>query len=131
MSLKRLAGAVLSAACVWLAMSVSPGVAADPEESVRPTLDKMLKAIQANDYAAFVADASDTFKAAMTEQTFAKVNAMFAPRMKKRFECSYLGELKQQGSQVTLWKLAFKDRGDDVLAKLVLKNGKVAGFWLQ
>ena len=41
------------------------------------------------------------------------------------------GQLKQQGCQVHLWKLVFKDGGDDTLAKLVLKDGRVAGFWLQ
>lgn len=30
-----------------------------------------------------------------------------------------------------LWKLVYKDAGDDTLAKFVLKDGKIAGFWLQ
>jgi hypothetical protein len=51
--------------------------------------------------------------------------------MKKGYECVRLGELTQQGCRVLLWKLAYKDGGDDTLAKLVLKDGKVAGFWLQ
>ena len=59
------------------------------------------------------------------------VSNQLAPRMKKGYECSYLGDLKQQGFHVLLWKLMFKDGGDDTLAKLALKDGKVAGFWLQ
>jgi hypothetical protein len=118
-------------ALVWLALSASLGIAADTAESVRPTLDKLLKAIEANDYAAFVADATEAVKTKLTKPMLEEVSAQYAPRMKKGFECTFLGELKQQGCQVTLWKLAFKDVGDDTLAKLVMKDGKVAGFWLQ
>ncbi|MEH2102821.1 MAG: hypothetical protein V7K76_24360 [Nostoc sp.] len=41
-----------------------------------------------------------------------------------------MGNLKQQGYQVYLWKLTFLDGGDDVLARLSLKDGKIGGFWL-
>jgi hypothetical protein len=62
---------------------------------------------------------------------FEGVSTLLSPRMKKGYDTAYLGQLKQQGCQVYLWKLVFKDGGDDTLAKLVLKDGKVAGFWLQ
>lgn len=117
--------------CVCLAWSVSVGMAANPEEEVRPVLDKLLKAVEANDYESFVADGTDAVKAGLTKQMLEGVSNQIAPRMKKGYTCSYLGELKQQGCQVYLWKLAYKDGGDDTLAKLVLKDGKVAGFWLQ
>jgi hypothetical protein len=51
--------------------------------------------------------------------------------MKKGYTCSRLEELTQQGGRVLLWKLTYKDGGDDTLAKLVLEDRKVAGFWLQ
>ena len=34
-------------------------------------------------------------------------------------------------AQVTLWKLSFKDGGDDALATLSLKDGKVGGYWIK
>jgi uncharacterized protein YbaR (Trm112 family) len=94
-------------------------------------LDKLLKATEANDYDNFVADGTDVFKAGITKQMLQGVSDQISTRMKKGYECAYLGELSQQGRRVLLSKLVFKDGGDDTLAKLVLKDGKVAGFWLQ
>ena len=46
-------------------------------------------------------------------------------------QTTYLCQLKQAGYQVHLWKMTFKDDSDDQIARLVLKDGKVAGFFLQ
>ena len=100
-------------------------------EPARLVLDKLLKAVEANDYESFVADGTDAVKAGLTKQMLEGVSNQLSPRLKKGYTCSYLGELKQQGCQVYLWKLTYKDGEDDTLAKLVLKDGKVAGFWLQ
>ncbi len=112
-------------------MFVSVCTAGSTVEPARPTLDKLLKAVEANDYESFVADGTDAVKAALTKQMLEGVSAQLAPRMQKGYTISSLGELKQQGCQVYLWKLTYEDHGDDTLAKLVLKDGKVAGFWLQ
>jgi hypothetical protein len=131
MNIRSVIAAVSGVVCVWLALAATTCFAAEPAESGRPVLDKLLKATEANDYDSFVADGTDIFKAALTKQMLQGVSAQLSPRMKKGYQCSYLGELNQQGCRVLLWKLAFKDGGDDTLAKLVLKDGKVAGFWLQ
>jgi hypothetical protein len=131
MNWKRLMIAMFGVACVCLALTDSLCRAGNPSEPGRPILDKLLKAIEANDYTTFVEDGSDAFKAGLTKQMLQGVSNQLSPRMKKGYDCSYLGELKQQGYQVLLWKLTYKDGGDDTLAKLVLKDGKVAGFWLQ
>jgi uncharacterized protein YbaR (Trm112 family) len=102
-----------------------------PTSPGRAVLDKLLKATEANDYDTIVADGTDVFKGTLTRQMLEGVSAQISPRMKKGYRCTYLGELSQRGCQVFLWKLAFKDAGDDTLARLVLKDGKVAGFWLQ
>ena len=120
-----------AAVCVCMALSASPCAAGTAAESARPVLDKLLKAVEANDYASFVADGTDAVKAGLTRQMLQGVSAQMAPRMTEGYETTCLGELRQQGCQVHLWKLAYKDGGDDTLAKLALKDGKVAGFWLQ
>jgi hypothetical protein len=51
--------------------------------------------------------------------------------MKKGYKVVTLGTLNQQGCQVYLRKLIFKDGNDDILARLALRDGKVAGFWFQ
>ena len=131
MLVRRFAMAVLGAAWLCLGLTAPACRAATPEEVGRPVIERLLKAIQANDYAGFVADADNHFKATLTKEMLAGVSGLFAPRLQKGYECTFLGELKQQGTQVQLWKLAFKDSGDDILAKLALKNNQVAGFWLQ
>ena len=131
MNAKRFLAAVLSVTCMYLTLAAAPCMAADPVGPSRPILDKLLKAVEANDYDSFVADGSDAFKAGLTRQMLQGVSSQLAPRLKKGYDCFHLGELKQQGYQVYLWKLTYKDGGDDTLAKLVLKDGKVAGFWLQ
>lgn len=128
MNAKRL---VMVAICGFWALSAAVCLAAGPEDSARPVLDKLLEAVVANDYDGFVADGTAEVKAAMTKQMLEGVSAQMAPRMKKGYDATYLGELKQSGCKVYLWKLAYKDGGDDILAKLSIKEGKVAGFLLQ
>jgi len=128
MNAKRL---VMAAICGVMTLSAVVCLAAGAEDSARPVLDKLLKAVQANDYGSFVADGTAEVKAALTEQMLEGVSAQIAPRLKKGYGATYLGELKQSGCQVYLWKLTYKDGGDDTLAKLALKDGKVAGFLLQ
>jgi len=130
MNTRRITAVVSSVVCIWLALS-SACFAAETAEPGRPILDKLLKAIEANDHDSFVADGDPVFKAALTKEMLEAVSAQFSPRMKKGYQYSYLGELSQQGCRVLLWKLVFKDGGDDTLAKLVLKDGKVAHIWLQ
>jgi hypothetical protein len=112
-------------------LAASAGMAANSDEPVRPVLDKLLKAVEANDYKSFVADGTAPFKTGITKQIFEGVSAQMIPRMKKGYTCFYLGELKQQGMSVYLWKLVYKDGESDTLVKLVLTGDKVAGFSLQ
>jgi hypothetical protein len=117
--------------CVLLGLAVRHCLATDPTEPGRSTLDKLLKAVESNDYDNFVADGTDVFKAALTKPMLQGVSGQLAPRLKQGYACTYLGELKQQGCRVLLWKLTFKDGGDDTLATLALKDTAVAGFRLQ
>jgi ABC-type oligopeptide transport system substrate-binding subunit len=94
-------------------------------------LNKILNAVEDNDLNSFVADGDNQFKAAITKQMFDGLNAMISPRMKNGYKVILLGTLNQQGCKIYLRKLVFKDGGDDILARLVLQNGKVAGFWFQ
>jgi hypothetical protein len=117
-------------ACAILT-SITYAAAEETESNEEAILKKLLTAVEVGDYDSFVADGDAAFKAALTMQMFEGVSEQLAFRMQGGYDTFYLGELNQQGCQVYLWKLVFKDGGDDTLAKLVLKDGKVAGFWLQ
>ena len=112
-------------AATGLARAVKDSSAADI------ILTKILHAVENNDLSGFVADGDNQFKAAITKQMFDGLNAMLAPRMKKGYKVVTLGTLNQQGCQVYLRKLIFKDCNDDILARLALRDSKVAGFWFQ
>ena len=131
MNARRMIMRVSSLVCLGLALSALSCLAGETVEPGRATLDKLLRAVEANDYVGFVSDGSDAFKAGITKPMLQGVSGQLSMRMKKGYACSFLGELTQQGCRVLLWRLAYKDGGDDTLAKLVFKDGKVAGFWLQ
>ena len=104
--------------------------AAEPPPGAQAASDKLLAAIAAGDYASFVADGDAAFKGLRKEQ-FDAVAAQLGPRFKSGYEATYLGEMNQRGYQVTLWRLRFKAGGDDALATLSLKDGKVGGYWIK
>ena len=143
----------LSFICIGVALAASPLVFAQPEraprteppkiealpaklpdKAVQDVLLALLAAIEADDYANFARAINDEFKASLTNKVFAEVVASLAPRLDKGYDITYMGELNKGGFKVTVWKLVFKDKGDDVLVTLSIKGGKVeekvGGFYL-
>ena len=105
--------------------------AATDGPSTERTLDTLLTAIATNNYDILVSNAAPALKTRITKETFAQVSTQLSPRLKKGYKPQYLGSLKQQGVEVFLWKITFQDGGDDMLARMVIQEGKVAGFWFQ
>lgn len=99
--------------------------------STERTVNTLLTEIAANNYDALVANAAPALKSRITRETFTQVSTQLSPRLKKGYNLQYLGSLKQQGVEVFLWKITYQDGGDDMLAKLVIQEGRVAGFWFQ
>ena len=105
--------------------------AATDGPSAEGTVHSLLAAIATNNYNAMVANATPTLKTRITQETFTQVSTQLSPRLKKGYKLQYLGSLKQQGVEVFLWKITYTDGGDDMLSRLVMQEGKVAGFWFQ
>jgi hypothetical protein len=101
-----------------------------PEQSVEKVFTNLMGAIANNDYEKFIAEGNTGFQDAITKEMFTPVSEELADRLKAGYSTVFLGELKQQNYQVYVWKLTFKDGGDDFLARMSLKDGKVDGFWL-
>lgn len=104
---------------------------ATTEEQAGATFKKLLEAQAAKDYAAFVADGTDALKAALSQAQFEGAADYLGKRFKDGYDTKCLGELKQQGCQVFLFKIECKDGGDDLLATLALKDDKVAGIYFK
>jgi hypothetical protein len=114
--------------CMCIALLAGNCFGAEPDDQALAA-KKLLTAIEANDYDSFIAQGEPAFKVIFTKQLFLDVSAQLAPRMKKGYDSLYLGSFKRQGYVIYLWKLIYKDSGDDTLAFVSLKNGAVAGFW--
>ncbi len=112
--------------CALLFFSVSAFAAT--EEQAGLTFKKLLEAQASKNYSDFVADATDTLKAALSQTQFAAAADILGKRFKDGYDTKSLGELNQRGCQVFLYKLQCKDGGDDILATMVLKDDKVAGI---
>ena len=119
------------AATLALAALISPAFAATEGPATEGTMNTLLTAISGGNYDALIANAAPALKQRITRETFNQVSAQISPRLKKGYTLQYLGNLRQQGVDVYLWKITFKDGGDDMLSKLVLLDNKVAGFWFQ
>jgi hypothetical protein len=124
---------LLIGSALILVLIASPTVdgGGGPDAAVKKTFEKMIDALQANDRDAFLADATDQVKEALTPEAMDVLHKNLGSRLKKGFTPTYLTQLKQAKHQVHLWKVAFKDDGDDVLIRVAFKDGKVGGFFAQ
>ena len=95
------------------------------------TLTQLMQAISQNDYKAFIASGNAQFKSGITKQAFESVVNQVGSIIRGGYKATYLTELYQQGNKVPVWKISYEKNSDDMLAKLVLIDNKVAGFWLQ
>jgi len=119
----------LSIFCAMI-LSASSAFAADVPAEAKNASDKLVTALVNSDYDAFVADGDAAFKG-LKKEMFDSVCKQLSARFKSGYEVTWLGELKQTGYAVSLWKFTFKDGGDDMLGTLSLKDGKVGGFWIK
>jgi hypothetical protein len=113
-----------------IAEQVGQAQSGQPKKAVEASFTNLITAIKENNYDKFVSEGNSAFKEGITKQMFTQLSAQLAPRINKGYSIVFLGELKQQGYQVYLWKLKFKDGGDDSLARLSIKDRKVGGFFL-
>ncbi len=71
------------------------------------------------------------FQTDITPAMFSGFSAQFAPRLKRGYTTTFVTQLRQDGYSVYVWKVEFKDGGDDLLFTLAVKDGKVGGFFLR
>ncbi|MFH0954000.1 MAG: hypothetical protein V1873_06690 [Verrucomicrobiota bacterium] len=118
---------------VALALLGLTAAAQAPERDTSPEgiMKRLLTALEVNNYTGFVSEGDAEFEAGFTRYMVETMGLQLGRRMKKGYDLQLLGELKQQGCMVYLWKMTYKDGLDDALIKLVLRGGKVAAFWIQ
>lgn len=106
-------------------------LAAQPAGTAQaPIVSRLLKAIAQDSYAGFIVDGTPEFAAISPEQ-FDSVAAQVGSRLSDGYRAEYLGKIRKQGQEISVWKVVFDDGGDDMLATLSVAGGKVSGFFLQ
>ncbi|NYE24656.1 hypothetical protein [Pigmentiphaga litoralis] len=91
----------------------------------------LLAAIQAKDYQQFVGLGNANF-GKLDKAAFDAVSTQLSPRLQAGYTADRLTQYQQQGYEFSLWKISFKDNGDDIIATLnVARDGKVGGFVLR
>ena len=120
-------------AVVLLAALAAPVVVAAQQApaEIEATLKQMLAATENRKLDAFVAQGDASFRTDITPPMFNGYSAQVGPRLKKGYTTTFLSTLRQEGYVVYIWKLEFKDGGDDMLFSLAIKDGKVGGFFLR
>ena len=101
--------------------------AAEPPADAQKASNKLLAAVMAEDFPAFIADSAGALQK-VEKKLFTAVSDQLRPRLKSGYTATYLGDLNQNGYQVTLWRLRFTDGGDDALVTLKRKGGKNYGY---
>ena len=124
---KHLKYPILVAAALFTAFSAY----AEPDPATQAIFRNLIAATVSNNYDGFIGECDAAMKAALTKPMLEGVSQQIAPRAKLGYDAKYLGDLNQHGFTVHLWRLRFKDGGDDVLATLSVKEGKAGGFYLR
>ena len=126
MNMNRFLPFAIVVALLW---SITPAQA-EPDPTVQAIFKNLMAAVVADDHDKFLVDCNDVMKEMLTPEKLTSVSGQIAPRAKGGYASDYLSELNQRGYTVHLWRLRFKDGGDDILATLSMKDGKVGGFFL-
>jgi hypothetical protein len=126
------------AICLLLAAAVP--ARAQSSKTPDELLKGFLAAVQANSYegmvAPLVAEGGEIAAAlekpdqkAANMLALEKINRALAPRLAKGYAAVPLGKLKYRGHEVHLWKLEYRDGGDDDLAYgIVTMDGRFRSF---
>jgi hypothetical protein len=112
-------------------MTATVAFAEEAPQDANSIVKTLLTATESGNYSEFQQQGDPAFQAGITKDMFSKVSEQLAPVLKGGYDLSFLTSLTQQGYNVYLWKITPKTGKDQFVAKLVVKNGKASGFWIQ
>jgi hypothetical protein len=94
---------------------------------VQRLVTKMIDAVVAESYDAFLADADANLKRQLSRQQFEGLCGLYTQPLKKGYKLEYFGHLKQRGYVVHVWKASTTGAQDEALIRMAVKDGKVGG----
>ena len=113
-----------------LILSTLPAFAADPAPEVDAAFRQILTATIENDYDKFITGTDTAIQATLKKEDLAVVSMKIRSRVEKGYTLFYFGSYQASGHIVHLWKIMFQAGGDDVLATMSRKDGRISGFYL-
>jgi hypothetical protein len=116
------------ALCLTLAPGKPALAAPVAPAGVERVLVRMIEAVKAQSYDDFLTDADAQLKSNLSRQQFEGLCGLYTAPLRKGYRFEYLGQLRQRGMPVYLWKIAVVDGQDEALIRLVMKDGKAYGF---
>ena len=122
-------GAAVAICLVLAAQKPALATPAAPAGAER-VLVKMIEAVKAQSYEDFLTDADAQLKSNLSRQQFEGICGLYTAPLRKGYRLEYLGQLRQRGAFVYLWKITVVDGQDETLIRFVMKDGKVSGFWV-
>ena len=90
--------------------------------------DRIVGAIGANDRAEFLKDCTDDMRRAVTPELWHEIR-LVAPHVNAGYKQTHLRRSEEQGCEVNVWKLTFKDGSSDLMLRVVTRGGELAGLW--
>jgi hypothetical protein len=128
---KRYTLTCLAAVALYLTVVGASNAAPSAPRGTEAMLVRMIEAVKAESYDAFLTDANAHLKSQLTRQQFEGICGLYTAPLRKGYRLEYLGQLRQQGTIVFLWKITVVDSQDETLLRMVTKDGKVHGFGIQ
>jgi hypothetical protein len=121
----------LGLALALLAVPAAPARAEGPAPAdAQKLITRMIDAVVAESYDAFLADADANLKSHLTRQQFEGLCGLYTQPLKKGYKLDYFGRLKQRGYLVHIWKISTTGAQDEALVRMAVKDGKVGGVWV-
>lgn len=121
---------LIPALALFLSLTSARANGVAPAEAER-LLGRLIEAVKAESYDAFLADADANMKKQLSRQQFEGLCGLYTKPLKKGYTLEYFGQLKQRGMPVYVWKVASPGTPDEALVRLWVKDGKVAGVTVQ
>jgi hypothetical protein len=108
---------------------MAPETIAPAKDPADAHMKRMMYAIKSGSYEDFAAAGTPEFKAG-GRTPFGVASAHFAPMLVKGYKTTYLCRLHKTDHAISLWKLEPAGAPEDYLIKVVMRGGKVSGFWI-
>jgi hypothetical protein len=131
----KMGGMMRRLACLGIGLLVLLGnltdLRAQSGEEPQALFQKVLTSTLQNDYAGLISVCDQGMKEMVTEDMLTDLSRSMGLHFKSGYTPTYMGYLDKAGARVYYWKLSMKDRGDDVLMTLVVRQGLVSAFNLK